>query len=428
MGKIVNGAIIDRVGGRVMLLTGLWGAVLFSGGFALVGWQAANAVARGDAASPLYAAADTETADTTEQEGSATLLALLITLWSVVRYCQSMAWGSIMKILPRWIGEHAYGRVLGLFNLTYGLGDAAVRLMLGLLILAPGMQWWDVWMVACGMAVLFGMPTVWWVKATPRLIGEPEPGTARRLAAAARSTPSSAKTIDSTMAGTMMSAAPTTTSIATLFTRMRPILASARFWTVLFYYVGLTFVRETFLSWTAQFLSERMQLTDSASGIWSLVVPLFAAVSAMLGGYLIDRVPAREKELVSIGFLALNVVALVGLSALLASGQDTPAACLALLSLEAFGMEAPYTFIDGIYAIQIGGKESAAMTVGVIQAAGNVGGIAAGYAVGVVTHRYGWGTAFAGMAGIVGVVLLVQVLDFSKKRRNAVRGAGASAL
>jgi sugar phosphate permease len=351
--------------------------------------------------------------------GSTPLLVLFITLWAVVRFFQSAAWGSIMKIVPRWFGESTFGRVLGLCNLTYGLGDAAVRLMLGMLASSDRLQWWDVWYLACGMAVLFGLPTVWWVKGSPRLIGEPEPND-RKSVHKSRPHTTPGNPVVSTSSADQLGSAKSSATRPSVWRRMRPIVTTARFWLVIFYYVGLTFVRETFLSWTAQFLSESMQLSASQAGVWSLIVPLFAAVSAMLGGYLIDRVPFARKPLVSMGFLVLNVGALLGLSAVIARGlnQSSVALCLVLLALEAFGMEAPYTFIDGIYAIELGGKASAATVVGVIQAAGNLGGIAAGWLVGAVTQDHGWDVMFAGMAGIVGIVLATQVVDFLMPKRR----------
>jgi sugar phosphate permease len=172
----------------------------------------------------------------------------------------------------------------------------------------------------------------------------------------------------------------------------------------------LTLIREIFLSWTSLYFSEKLKMTTSSAGIASLVVPLFAAFSAILGGQVLGRVPKKHKELVSVIYLCFLLLALSGLAAftwtLDVVTDSTRYIGVTLMAAVAFGIEAPYTFIDGVYTLQIAGKTSPGITVGIIQSAGYAGAIAAGYVTGVLADSLGWGALLVLLSGIVVLVLI----------------------
>ena len=486
VGKLVNGYIIDRFGGKAMLLGSLGAAIVVSALFGFAGMRFEQQQQQ------TGAMASTPTSDTSSSSSDDTALSTLLTtltvLWAANRFFQSTAWGSILKILPHWFGPREYGRVLGLFALSYGFGDAGIRLLLGALAAATTtttitttsatttttttatFAWYHVWWVGCGLACLLGLPGYWLIQSSPKRVGELPLDDAKATTTLNTTTTTAAikasATIDDsnnsgdnnnsrrtihhhTQDGTSAGTTATTITTATTWQRMRPILSKGQFWLVIALYVGLTLIRETFLSWTAQFLRDHLGLSNDAAGMCSLVIPLFAAISAMLGGILIDKVSTTKasssattttttsssddasgdrKEYVTLGFLVVGLTAIGWLAVDTSATTDSttqpaprPGLSLFLLAMVAFGLEAPYTFIDGIYTLQLAGQESAAMTVGIIQAAGNAGAIGSGYFIGWLSDRYGWGVLLGMLAGVLVLLVIIVALNILYRRRLGQR-------
>ena len=370
VGKIVNGILADRKGGKLVLLTALHMSILISALFAIVGYLHENRT-------PL--AFDQ-------------LMTLFVILWSMNRFAQSAAWGAILKILPYWFHDGEYGRVMGLFALSYGYGDAMVRALLGAFAQIDSIRWYDVWWIGCLFAFVCGLPSFWLVLPSPTAIGCIPPTNKKqskaKAAANGEEPPKSA------------------------WASMKALFRSYQFWMIVFLYVGLTLIREAFNSWTTQFLTDHLALSNSEAAIASLTIPLFAATSALIGGWLFDRLTERRKELLPAVFLSVSLVALVAITICTHYDYDNVALNLFLLACVSFGMETPYTLIDGVYTLKISGKNSPALTVGIIQAAGNTGAIASGYLVGLIAETYGWSVLMALLSGLLAVLHLSTILAY----------------
>src|SRR5262245_14974942 len=112
VGKLVNGAAGDLIGGRRMFLGGMVGSIAATLAF-----------------------------------GAAGGLTAFVVFWAINRFVQSMGWGALVKIAAHWYAPERYGAVMSVLSLSYLFGDAAGRLWLGALVM-HGAGWRAVFVAA----------------------------------------------------------------------------------------------------------------------------------------------------------------------------------------------------------------------------------------------------------------------------------------
>jgi OPA family glycerol-3-phosphate transporter-like MFS transporter len=83
------------------------------------------------------------------------------------------------------------------------------------------------------------------------------------------------------------------------------------------------------------------------------------------------------------------------------------AVAVGLIAGVAVFLLAPYTFCSGVLALRLGGQRGGSTSAGLIDTAGYLGAALAGSGVGRVAQQYGWGAAFAALAGVAGLTLAV---------------------
>jgi sugar phosphate permease len=361
----VTGYLTDRLGGRPVLLVGLFGSIVVC---TLVGFVGLSYFL-----SPGM--------------GTSAVFGLLLTLHSINRLFQASAWAAILKILSQFYQEGHIARVVGLFALSYGFGDALIRLILGSILSASQSQWWIVWFSAAGFAFFIWIFAYLHVKARPSR---------------------EEKVILSASTEVRQSTAQPTAAASWHF--LRELIKHPDFWIPVIMYIGMTFVRETVLSWTSVILADVYRAADGTAGTLSLVVPLFGAVAALLGGFVTDKIDKKWHIWGMCAHMSMLIVSLTSLVIQLRSPFPDIVLGLGLISAIAFFLEGPYTFIDGVYSLKMGGKSSGGVIVGVVQALGYCGGIAAGSLTGGIVDSLGWAALFQVLLGVIGFVLLLTLI------------------
>jgi OPA family glycerol-3-phosphate transporter-like MFS transporter len=363
IGKFVNGSLADYVGGRRLFLLGMAGSVLCTIVF-----------------------------------GFASGLFFFALAWAANRFFQSMGWGALVKVSSRWFPVSIQGTIMGILASSYLVGDALGRFCLGTFIKFD-VGWRMLFFIAAGTLGVIAISSVFTLKSSPEEIGESEP----------------AANPENVFAGE-----GNTTTPGRLDRLLLPLLKDTTFWLVCLLSIGLTLIRETFNFWTPTYLRDVVGMSEGTAAQSSMFFPLVGALAALLGGFVTDRIRRRLGRIVLPSLLALAAVTAL-LSILHLNARPYLAVCL--LSAVALFMMAPYSFLTGVMALDLGGKRGSATAAGLIDSAGYLGAILSGYGVGTLADRWGWNTAFAGLAATAGMTAIVGAVYCVRQEIHRRKGA-----
>lgn len=339
IGKFPSGILADFLGGRRNFLIGMSGAVVFTLWFA-----AGNSVA-------LFGAA-----------------------WIGNRFVQSLGWASAVKISSKWFSYRRYGTVMALVSLSFLFGDALARRFLAALI-RINLSWREVFVVAAGVLAGILVLCLALLHDSPEQHGMTEPAAS-----------------PSNLFGEQ-GKRPAPASLGSL---LRPFLRSWTFWVVCALSMGTTLIREAFGLWTPAYFVEAVGFTTGEAAEKSALFPLLGGVSVLLCGWLSDRLgSAARAALVFAGLLLSGVMLLC-----LGLGPRSSTSAVVLVSLVAFCIIGPYSFLAGAISLDFGGKQGAATASGVIDGIGYLGGVLAGDTMARLSVAFGWNGFFIALAGI----------------------------
>lgn len=275
IGKVVNGPIVDRVGGRRGLLLALALVGSFGGASAL-----------------------------------APSLGVLILLYSANRFAGSAAWGAALKLIPTWFRSDRTGTAVAALSLSYVGGSALATVIAARIVDQGG-----------GLRAVLGLPAlgVFAILAVCAAAVRPGPldDTASPATAAATEAPRERRAV---------------TQLLGLVKRPAFLATCALSFT-------LTFVREAFNTWSYDFLLsiERGVASPLAAGLKSTGFDLAGGVSIVAAGILYDRVRPSWRAWLMAGCLACLAVAIAALGPVGSVSPNGAAGLVALVGLLAYG-------------------------------------------------------------------------------------------
>jgi sugar phosphate permease len=339
-GKLFLTGLGDFWGGRLNFLIGLAGATAFTMLFAASG------------ALPIFTLA-----------------------WVGNRLTQSVAWAGLIKTSSRWFDYATYGTVIGVLSVSYLVGDALARWAMGLLI-AHGFGWRVIFYFAGAVAAVLLAANYLFLRESRTQLGFAE----------ARINP-------------LNLFADSASAPASLRALLKPLFSSRAFQLVCLLSLGCTIVRETFNLWTPAYLKAYPGYTVASAATMSAVFPGVGAVSVLATGWLSDRLGVNGRSLVMFVGLGATTLALLFLMSLRA---DSAAAWLPVLMIGviAFCLLGPYSYLGGAFALDFGGKQASAISSGIIDGVGYLGGVVAGDSVARISVSYGWQGVFVALAGV----------------------------
>ena len=181
--------------------------------------------------------------------------------------------------------------------------------------------------------------------------------------------------------------------------RVLPLLRSRAFLMVCLLGFATTMIRETFNTWTPQYLHDFGHFSVSRAATLSAVFPGVGALSVLLAGWISDRLGANTRALLLAVGLTATAVALLVLMSLRpgAAGGLLP---VGMIGLVAFCLLGPYSFLPGAFALDFGGKQAAAVASGLVDGTGYLGGVAAGSVMVWLSQVFGWGAMFLALAAM----------------------------
>ncbi len=362
-GKFASGALTEVFGGRRSFLAGMGFSALCTIGFAAAG------------SLPLFSLA-----------------------WTMNRLVQSGGWVGAVKITSRWFPASAYGTAMGVVSLSFLLGDAAARAVMGVL-LAHGATWRELFLAAASVLLAILAVCAWLLRERPgdRGVAEPPASTDQLFADLDR-----ASSDEEPLA---------------LQVLLRTLFASRGFRLVCGISLGLTLLRETFNTWTPTYFTDAVGLAPGNAAAASAVFPLFGCASVLAAGWLSDRLGASGRAGILFGGVLLAIATLAALALL--DPSRAPRSAVALVAMTGFLLIGPYSYLAGALSLDFGGKRGSAAAAGIIDGVGYLGGVFAGGGVARLAYAFGWSGAFLALAAVAVATALVAWL-FLRERRLAL--------
>jgi OPA family glycerol-3-phosphate transporter-like MFS transporter len=339
-GKVFLAGLGDLWGGRRSFTAGLGGAVVFTLLFAAGG------------SLPVFTIA-----------------------WVGNRLTQSIGWAGLVKVCSRWFGYSSYGTVMGLLSLSYLIGDAAARQSMGSLI-QHGYGWRVVFSFAAGVASCALVANLWLLREARVDAGLSEPEVNPLNLFAGRESE--------------------THGYWALF---KVLLFNRAFAVVCLLSLGCTIIRETFNTWTPEYLHSFLGYSAGRAASISAIFPAVGAASVLITGWMSDQLGATGRSAIMCLGLAGTSVALLTLGSI-PSGHLATAVPLAAVGAVAFCLLGPYAYLAGAFALDFGGRHAGAASSGIIDGVGYLGGVLAGDTVARLSVKSGWTGVFTTLAGV----------------------------
>ncbi len=362
LGKLFLGGLGDFWGGRTSFLIGLGGATAFTLLFAT------------GAAMPVFTIA-----------------------WVGNRLTQSVAWAGLLKVSSKWFDFSSYGAVIGILSVSYLIGDAVARQWMGLLI-GRGYGWRALFCLAAAVAGVFLVLNALFLRESRVQSGHAE-ATANPLNLYAASE----------------------TAPVSVVALVAPLLRSRAFLIVCLLSFGCTIVRETFNIWTPVYLRDHLGYSMASAASLSAIFPGVGAVSVLATGWLSDRLGVNGRALLLFLGLGATAVVLVLLMAVRSTPGGLPWPLIAIGAI-AFCLLGPYSYLGGAFALDFGGKQAGAVSSGVIDGVGYLGGALAGDSVARISVAFGWQGVFLSLAAVSALAALGAAVLYLLGARAAAAG------
>jgi len=322
--------------------------------------------------------------------------------WIGNRLAQSGGWAGLVKIASRWFDFSSHGMVMGVLSVSYLVGDAVARGVMGGL-LGIGFGWRALFFVAAGSLLLILTANLVFLRDSRSELGFAEPRVNPinlfRDASADRAR-----------------------SVGALF---QPFVTSPAFWIVCLLSLGTTLVRETFNTWTPTYFNQSLGLSQAQSAFWSSLFPSIGAVSVIVTGLMSDRAGARGRSAVMVIGLLIATVSLFSIARI--AGGESPVVAVALVGVVALGLVGPYSCLAGAMAIDFGGRQGGAAASGLIDGVGYLGGVFAGESIARISVSFGWERAFVVLASVCLASALAAALLYSTQRSPVPHPAAKAA-
>lgn len=359
-GKFLLAGIADFLGGKRNFLGGMAGAIIFTVLFALSG------------SLPLFTLA-----------------------WIGNRFVQAGGWPGLVKIASRWFNYSSYGAVMAVLSISFLVGDAAARQIMGAMIRA-GFGWRSLFFFAAGFLGMVLVLNLVFLRDAREDLGF----------APAVVNPMNVFSLEQDL-----------TRPRGIMPLLSPLLTSPSFLLVCFLSLGCTLVRETFNTWIPTYFTQAIGMSNADAAKWSALFPWTGAVSVLLAGWVSDRLGAGSRALVMFVGLTIAGIASMGLGS--AHGRATAET---LVGVIAFGLLGPYSYLAGAMAMDFGGRQGGAASSGLIDGIGYLGGILAGDSFARVAVGFGWPSALNALGGVCLISAGAAAILLFKQRRQRSDG------
>lgn len=343
-GKVIMGALGDRVGGRRLMLVAMAGSIAASFAF-----------------------------------GAGSGFVYLVAMAALNRFFQSGGWVSLVQIVSQWFPPGKHGVVMGAMSTSYELGNVGALLLCGLIV-KRGLGWRWLFIVNPALFALAAIFIFFTLRGTPPT----SPSTIAREKSADPRLP-------------FREAFP--------LLAKNPAFWSAVGLSVLLTFIRTGFLTwtPTYLTEIAR-ASGGGAGSVSTSIAKSAIFPATGVIAALVVGRISDHYGPGKRAPVLVVSLTFHVVAVLVLAH---SGITSTTSAMFAIGACGLFLLGPYSLMAGAIALDLAGSRAASTAAGLIDSAGYFGATLVGVVLGRVAEKWGWSAAFdvVAFAGFLAILL-----------------------
>jgi sugar phosphate permease len=339
IGQFINGQLGDKFGSRVIITVGLTVSALMN---LLFGFSQA--------------------------------IGVMIIIWAVNGYFQSMGWAPTVKTLANWFPPRLRGKMSGRLGTSYIIGGAISVALAG--FIAARFGWRATFFIP--VVILLVSAVHWYLRSrnSPESAGLP---TLEESEGVATSTEVKEVSSEDEYLG--------------LRYTLKQSLGNKGVWIMGFGLFFVNIVRYGFLTWAPTYLFETQKAGIDKAAYSSLIFPIAGAVGAIFAGWATDRWFQSRRAPVAGIFLFMTGVAAWGYRSVDLENQWF----LGLFTLAAIGffVFGAHVLIVAAAPMDFGTRKAAASATGFIDGLGYLGAGLQGIVTGLLVDRWGWSAGFA---------------------------------
>ncbi len=362
VGKLINGVLVDKLGGRKIFLFSMALCILATSAFGLM------------------------------SELTVFSVAYFLTLFS-----KSAGWPSMANLISRWYPVNWRGGVWGVLSSSSRMSSIFTSLVLGSLLLY--ISWRGVIGIAITITTIFMIVLYYTLKQSPSEVG--------------------LNSLD--IVNCDNSKKPHSLHNSNLAEALLDFVRSPRVWLISLSMMCLTVLME-FQSFIPIYLQETFGLTSGIAAMTSAAFPIGCLISVLGGGFIFDLLSKKNRIFVLGGMMLLSVICLNALLAIPKFYADGPISLWSsLFFILLFGLAiAPCYYIPmSVFSIDYGGKHCGVL-IGIIDAIGYAGAIVFDFYGGAVSDEAnGWNKFLyilvsVSLLGFVALTMFL-VLEYKQK-------------
>ena len=296
------------------------------------------------------------------------LLGLMIVVWGLNGYFQSMGWGPTVKAMANWFPRDVRGRIAGRLGTCYIVGGAISWLLAGAVIRYLG--WRATFWVPSTICMIVAVH--WFIRArnAPEEIGLPS--------------------VEDQEKGIEDTTVRADEHIGFVRTLKITLLNPAVWFTALALF-GLNIVRYGFMSWAPTFMFEEQGATISVAAYKAIAFPVAGILGAVFAGWVSDAVFQKRKALVAFIMLILLAVFCYLFRIIPCENWVISLMILLVIGFLTFG---PHVLIVTALPVDLGSRKAASSVTGFIDAMGYAGASLTGVGTGYLIDKFSWNAAF----------------------------------
>lgn len=369
IGKLINGPLGDKVGGRKIFLTGMFGAIIMNLIFAT--------------GNNLY---------------------FFIIVWCICRFFLSMGWGGLAKMIGHWYEPERNGTIMGFISINFQFGGVIATLFAGWLV-ALGVGWRGVFIWPPVVLSIIFIWSYFSSKDSPRdVIKDTNFGHGNNSAIVSKS-----------MESDQSDGHP--------FSIIKNLLSLPVYRQLLVFSFITTFLRSIFFFWTPKLLVD-IGMGPVNAILKSALFPFLGALGTVLLGIYTDRYAKKGDRAKAMWIMLLGlVVSLLTVTFLIDGNKSNNELIVIFIGLCGFFLLGPYSMSSGALTLDIAGPNAAGSSTGMIDGLGYVGGAIAVWSAGKLSDVMGWRQVFMFLS-IASIMATVSAFMMSRQFQKMQKVTG----